>query len=977
MVLNDSVEESDEPKLSYERVLNDLSEIIKTDSITSSCIHGKFFAIGTLYGRIHVFDHQGNKVNRQDLCVHLKSVDCLSIDEKGEYIVSCSVDRLVVFGLCNSEHNFVWMPDKPVHVVAIDPYFHKAGIGRRFVAGDDRVVLYERGFLARYKSTLLQSKEQRVRTISWHGQFIAWATDYCVQIFDVEQRTIITRIKREADMSIDLIPDPCQFCWKDKRTLLIGWGNSIKVCLIKERSHEVLNETQLKELPWKYVEITSMFETDFVISGLAPFNSSLLTLSTHKPKQEDRIRRMSSDTQSSCDLSVTSTHSSVNSIDTNQTNVMQSNTSTSSQSIISETSNTGSVDPSRMIRPQVHILEPFSNSYTEVSKDILTPNGCLTVPSSKHNHHHHRGSRSKNKDPNVDPPPYTLLSIHNEGIYLIICPKDVISAKPRDYDDHIDWLIQNGKLKECCSFAREHSSELNRHTVGEIEGQYKQDLLAKGTNESYKEAAKLCSSICGTSQEQWDKVIKEFCDLDQSKQLLPYLPKSLDGFHLSEDSYNFILDEFLRNDSVSFFKAIKEIPCQLYNINAMTDRVIRNLANEPKNLVLNEALAELYTRMGKFEDAVNIYLDYNDKTRIFSLIRNNNLVSILRDRVDRLMQIDAEETSQLLVENIDSIPMRDVVERLERYKSERFLVSYLHRLVLKDPDSCIEYHDMMVKLYAIHQRESLLNFLKLSTHYRLEEALEICKEANLIKEVVFLHGRMGDLRVALKYITESQDSITEAIEFCKEHQDPELWQDLIMYSMDKPEFIGALLKNIGTHINDPIELIDRIPVGCEIEGLMPALVKILQDYQLQISLEQSCRDLMAEDCLGLLEKQIRCQTQGIAIREDQLCDHCSQPLMSDAALNLAETLETGSTGVDILSSGAGQLSGSSSVITGSNSNDLVVFGCHHVFHEECCANSSSADLDMASKVFTCRVCMLEKGDDTVAYKSARIDLDGD
>lgn len=261
-VQGDSIEDEDEPKLSYERILNDLSNIIRTDTITSSCLHVKFFAIGTLYGRIHIFDHEGNKVDRQELCVHLKPVNCLSIDDKGEYLVSCSNDRLVVYGLCNSEHNFVLMPDKPINVVAIDPSFHKPGSGRRFVAGDDRLVLYEKGFLARYKSTVIQSKEQKVRTISWHGQFIAWATDYAVQIFDIEQRAIITRIKRDSELELHQAQEACQFCWKDKRTLLIGWSNTIKVCLIKERSHEVLNEAQLKELPRKYVEIVSMFETD-------------------------------------------------------------------------------------------------------------------------------------------------------------------------------------------------------------------------------------------------------------------------------------------------------------------------------------------------------------------------------------------------------------------------------------------------------------------------------------------------------------------------------------------------------------------------------------------------------------------------------------------------------------------------------------------------------------------------------------------
>lgn len=744
-LLNDTVEDVEEPRLSYERILNDLSDITRTDSITCSCLHSKLFAIGTLHGRIHIFDHQGNKVNRHELCFHLRLVESISIDERGEYLASCSSDRLVVYGLCDGKSYFNLMPDKPLNVVAIDPYFHRPDGGRRFVAGDDRVVLYERGLLTRHKSTILQIREQKVRSLSWHTQFIAWATDKSVQIFDVEQRAIITRIKDDSDFDYGRPNDKCQFCWRDKRTLLIGWKNNVKVCLIKERSREMLNDSQLKELPKKYVEIISMFETDFSICGLAPFNDNLITLSLDQPL--DKTRRLSRETESSRSSEMTSIQSSNVSLE----NVSLKGGNNQSVTEIMEQS----INQEYHFRPQIHILETFPNTYNELSKDILTPNGWPTI---------HKKDMS-----NV---PYSLVSIPGEGIYFIVCPKDIITAKPRDYDDHIDWLIEHSMLKEAYLFARDYSSELVRHSVRELQELYIKDLMDK---------------------------------------------------------------------------------------------------DSPNGL-------------------------------------------------DRLMQLDCDETSKLLVENIDLIPMKDVIERLESYKSKKYLLSYLHRLVLRDPDCCIEYQGLMVHLYAKYKPDSMLNFLKISTNYRLEEALQVCKDANLIKEVVFLLGRMGDLRIALKYITESQ-GIDEAIEFCKEHQDSDLWQDLIIYSMDKPQFISALLKNIGTHINDPIDLIDRIPNGCEIQGLMPALVKILQDYQLQISLEQSCRDLMAKDCFSLLEKQIACQTQGIGIKEDQVCDHCSQPLLNES---------------------------------------MVVFGCHHVFHEECCSNSSSpiGTLDVDSDM-TCRVCMAE------------------
>lgn len=51
-------------------------------------------------------------------------------------------------------------------------------------------------------------------------------------------------------------------------------------------------------------------------------------------------------------------------------------------------------------------------------------------------------------------------------------------------------------------------------------------------------------------------------------------------------------------------------------------------------------------------------------------------------------------------------------------------------------------------------------------------------------------GRMGNIKQALQLITD----VDQAIDFCKEHNDYELWEDLIKYSLDKPSKYRALLK---------------------------------------------------------------------------------------------------------------------------------------------------------------------------------------
>lgn len=50
-------------------------------------------------------------------------------------------------------------------------------------------------------------------------------------------------------------------------------------------------------------------------------------------------------------------------------------------------------------------------------------------------------------------------------------------------------------------------------------------------------------------------------------------------------------------------------------------------------------------------------------------------------------------------------------------------------------------------------------------------------------------GRMGNCRRALQMIMEELEDVDKAIEFAKEQDDAELWEDLISYSIDKPRMM--------------------------------------------------------------------------------------------------------------------------------------------------------------------------------------------
>ena len=117
--------------------------------------------------------------------------------------------------------------------------------------------------------------------------------------------------------------------------------------------------------------------------------------------------------------------------------------------------------------------------------------------------------------------------------------------------------------------------------------------------------------------------------------------------------------------------------------------------------------------------------------------------------------------------------------------------------------------------------------------------------------------------------------VEQAVEFCKEHDDPDLWDDLIKYSLDKPPFIKVLLNNVGTHI-DPRQLVSRIEPGLEIPGLRASLIQILRDYNLQVSLQRGCKRILVSDCYSLVCRRVQDATRGVHVSSGGMCPRCNR-----------------------------------------------------------------------------------------------------
>ncbi|KAG9341613.1 hypothetical protein JZ751_019130 [Albula glossodonta] len=396
---DDSEEEEseEEPKLKYERLANGVTEILQKDAASCMTVH----------------DKSPVKINQ------------ISLDEFGEHVGICSEDgKVQVFGLYTREgfhENF----DCPIKVVALHPQFGRSN-SKQFVTGGNKLQLYERNWLNRWKTVVLHEGEGTITNVKWRANLIAWANNVGVKIYDISTKQRITNI-----------------------------------CTVKER-----DPMEMRDLPSRYVEITSAFDTEFYISGLAPLADQLVTLYYVKE-------------------------------------------------------NSDQMEEEFRARPRLDIIQSLPESCEEISSDALTVR-------------HFQENECRD---------YRLEHAEGESLFYIISPKDIVVAKERDQDDHIDWLLDKKKYEEALMAAEISSKNIKRHDVQKIGMAYINHLVERG---DYDTAARKCQKVLGKNMELWENEVYRFKTIGQLKAISQYLPRG--DLRLRPAIYEMILHEFLKSD---------------------------------------------------------------------------------------------------------------------------------------------------------------------------------------------------------------------------------------------------------------------------------------------------------------------------------------------------------------------------------------------------------------------------------------------
>ena len=883
---DDEEEEEDEPLLKYQRLGASVQDLLVQDGASCVSVSDKVLAVGTCEGRVLVFDSLGFfEIKRFD--AHGATVNDIGFDQGNEYVASCSDDGTVVVTALYSDEVIRQSYGRPVKCVALDPSF-RVKKSRQFVSGGlaGQLILNAKGWLGN-KDYALHGGEGTIHSVRWHGSLIAWANDIGVRIHDCVSHQCIKYVNRpKGSPRADLFR--ASLFWQGESLLVVGWGDSVTILRIS------VQESPLSPPPgasgadggamassaamggaggslpvFRHVSIAASFQTDYYISGIAPFGSDLVVLAYVMDRDDDTVALASPQSHEDMQRRRSSSAAAARAAPPPPLGA-----GSRSPSFAPSAVRPGQQAPASL-RPEVRIVTWMNE---ELASDALTIHGYehyrandYMLASFYPSQASHASSPFEGKEGRdgregeagagggggggegagahtIDEPWWTE---GNEPMYYIVSPKDIVLGRPRDADDRIQWLLENKMFVEAMAVL-ESGKNLKEATREQIGQEYLTHLFQE---RDYAKAASLCPTLLFGKTALWERWVLEFAKVQQLAALCRYIPVA--SPLLRPAVYDMVLKIFLQSDHSNFLFLVQTWPPAVYSIKEITDALLafeaRNTAGASQ--VLREALAELYVLQGRRDHALGIYLQLQ-RPGVFDFISKNNLFTSIEDKVHLLVQLNSLQAVSLLVDHHDQIAPQTVVlqmreaaraaEGRDKTKWRLWLHQYLHHLFELHPSAGAKFHALQIELYAEFEPKLLMNFLTSSNAYPLEFAYKVCEKNGLVQELVFILGRMGNTREALHLIMERLGDIPQAIEFVRSQGDDELWDLLISMSMSSPRMVGGLLENVGGHLN-PLRLIHRIPRGMPIPELRDRLIKIITDSRTQASLIEGCREILKAD----------------------------------------------------------------------------------------------------------------------------------
>ncbi|KKK21843.1 hypothetical protein ARAM_002893 [Aspergillus rambellii] len=519
------------------------------------------------------------------------------------------------------------------------------------------------------------------------------------------------------------------------------------------------------------------------------------------------------------------------------------------------------------------------------------------------------------------------------------------------------------------------AAELEKRRIGEL---WIEQLCGGG---KWQEAAGVCAKAINTTP-RWEHWAWLFIKKDKFDEISAVLPTDIHP-PLSSTIYQAILEHYITEDRQKFSGFIDSWPFDLFDVEDLTATVEEQL--EPKTVapdtndwqVLTRCLAKLYLAGGHYSEALRCYIRLQDADTAMALIKDHRLLDALSDDIPAFIMIrvskeqmksapisELEEVTaepiKLLVSEAHTgiVPPAIVIEQLQTANKSLFLFFYLRalwrgeflphgaekprrgrstrdaasKLAADEGKALIDrFADTAAELFAEYDRPLLMEFLQTSISYSFDKAVAICEQRHFTQELIYLLSKTGQTKRALNLILSDLKDVSQAISFAKSQDDPDLWEDLVDYSMDKPRFIHGLLVEAGTSI-DPIKLVRRIPSGLEIEGLREGLTRLLREHDLQAIICQGAAKVLQSEVAVGMDTLRSGQRRGIKFNvvEEKPAGPEAE---AEAVADNDETKEAaGGKTSNSPSPQAGRCAGCHRPFRANEKEILVAFACGHAFH---------------------------------------------
>eukprot|EP00834_Sanchytrium_tribonematis_P001774 NODE_46_length_32145_cov_0.918711.p1 type:complete len:933 gc:universal NODE_46_length_32145_cov_0.918711:15699-18497(+) len=503
---------------------------------------------------------------------------------------------------------------------------------------------------------------------------------------------------------------------------------------------------------------------------------------------------------------------------------------------------------------------------------------------------------------NIRPSEYKFLC--KNGIFSISTPQIMLLGQPTTIQDQVGLLVKDNKVEQAFQLLIKitdpiayRTSKLHKFEdevfLYRFPKEYRilshkigitlMNLLYE--NERYEDCAALAPSILTQDWKEW---LVKFKNTGHIKILAAVIP--FESNYL--DEINLLIDYLKEDDLESLMSFVSELPIDQI---PFADELIIELESlhhskkHPQKHTILETLEILYEKTLKYDKLIITLLELKSYDKAYKLIAEypyllpnvlqcralfwmelNDFVASNQERYEELdlkfVHYFKTQTNKTAEKLYHSVPMKLVIHEIEHLSVQnianqlkevpKHLFVFLHVLFEYDSKKFTEYHNMLLELYAEFDHHKLMSFLRSSSNYSLEKAVNICESRAFVNETLFLYGRMGNSKGAVKTILEKLKDYKLAIDFAKEQKDPNVWEELVTYATKYPIFWPYLLEH-GSFDVAPLKLVENIPNNAKIENLKSLLLKVMNSCNIEIALSHVCSTIMINDCLAKMKSHTK------------------------------------------------------------------------------------------------------------------------